>query len=258
MADVSDIERVIMSGDLSKLTPDQRISYYRDVCQSVGLNPLTRPFDYITLSGKLTLYAKKDCTDQLRKLNGVSIEVVARERIDDLYVVTARATTPSGRRDEEIGAVMIGNLRGESLANALMKATTKAKRRVTLSICGLGMLDETEVETIHDAQVVDMPMSALEQPRRDGNPPKPAPERPAPEPEQPHEDGEPEMPENEPMTPEIRAAAVARYHELAKIATDQQHEKAAAINAIDPSAIADMALKVYVTKLESMFAAPVE
>ena len=29
-----------------------------------------------------------------------------------------------------------------------MKCETKAKRRVTLSICGLGMLNETEVETI--------------------------------------------------------------------------------------------------------------
>jgi hypothetical protein len=29
-----------------------------------------------------------------------------------------------------------------------MKAETKAKRRVTLSICGLGFLDETEVETL--------------------------------------------------------------------------------------------------------------
>jgi hypothetical protein len=29
-----------------------------------------------------------------------------------------------------------------------MKCETKAKRRVTLSICGLGMLDETELETI--------------------------------------------------------------------------------------------------------------
>ena len=33
-----------------------------------------------------------------------------------------------------------------------MKAETKAKRRVTLSICGLGMLDETEVESIPDAR----------------------------------------------------------------------------------------------------------
>src|SRR6185312_3719783 len=35
-----------------------------------------------------------------------------------------------------------------------MKAETKAKRRVTLSICGLGMLDETEVDSIPDARRV--------------------------------------------------------------------------------------------------------
>lgn len=34
----------------------------------------------------------------------------------------------------------------EALANALMKAETKAKRRVTLSIAGLGLLDESELE----------------------------------------------------------------------------------------------------------------
>jgi hypothetical protein len=44
-----------------------------------------------------------------------------------------------------------------------MKAVTKAKRRVTLSICGLGMLDETEVETIPNVQIIDPP--ALEAPR---------------------------------------------------------------------------------------------
>jgi hypothetical protein len=48
--------------------------------------------------------------------------------------------------------VTVGGLKGESKANAMMKAETKAKRRVTLSICGLGMLDETEVETIPSAQ----------------------------------------------------------------------------------------------------------
>ena len=43
-----------------------------------------------------------------------------------------------------IGAVSIKGLQGENLANALMKAETKAKRRVTLSLAGLGWLDETE------------------------------------------------------------------------------------------------------------------
>ncbi len=47
-------------------------------------------------------------------------------------------------------------LSGEAGANLMMKAVTKAKRRVTLSICGLGMLDETEVVTIPGAEIVDV------------------------------------------------------------------------------------------------------
>jgi len=146
------MESVIVRGDLAKLQPEERAKYYSTVCQSIGLNPLTKPFEYITLNGKLTLYARKDATDQLRSLRGVSVVIVSRERVEDVYVVTARATTSDGRSDESIGAVAIGNAKGEALANALMKAETKAKRRVTLSICGLGMLDETEIETIPGAQ----------------------------------------------------------------------------------------------------------
>lgn len=142
------MEAVITKGDISKLTPEERTKYYTAVCQSVGLNPLTKPFEYITLNGKLTLYARKDATDQLRSLRGVSVVIASRERLDDVYLVTARATTADGRTDESIGAVSIAKLAGDALANALMKAETKAKRRVTLSICGLGMLDETELETI--------------------------------------------------------------------------------------------------------------
>src|ERR1051326_574260 len=146
------LESVLISGDLAKLTPTDRIRYYRAVCQSVGLNPVTKPFEYIALNGRLTLYAKKDCTDQLRQRDGVSINIVAREIIDDIITVTARAKNPSGREDESIGAVSVGSLKGEAKANAFMKAETKAKRRVTLSICGLGMLDESEVSSVSDAR----------------------------------------------------------------------------------------------------------
>src|SRR5262245_32580710 len=142
------VESVIAAGDLSKLPPEQRTKYYAAVCNSLGLNPLTKPFEYITLNGKLTLYARKDATDQLRKLHGVSVHIASRERVDDVYTVTARATDAKGRTDESIGAVAIGSLKGDALCNAIMKAETKAKRRVTLSICGLGMLDEAELETI--------------------------------------------------------------------------------------------------------------
>ena len=147
------IEQVLISGDLSRLTAEQRNIYYKSVCDSLGLNPLTRPFDYIVLNGKLSLYARKDCTDQLRSLRGISIRIVSRESVEGVMVVTAQATDKIGRIDESTGAVSIQNLRGEALANALMKAETKAKRRATLSICGLGFTDESEVDSIPNARV---------------------------------------------------------------------------------------------------------
>jgi hypothetical protein len=142
------IEQVLAYGDLTKLTSTQRTAYYSRVCESLGLNPLTRPFEFINLSGKLVFYARRDCADQLRNIHHVTVAITSRERVDDVYVVTARATLPNGRSDESTGAVTVGNLKGDALANALMKAETKAKRRVTLSICGLSVLDESELETV--------------------------------------------------------------------------------------------------------------
>lgn len=149
------MERVILHGDLSKLSPQERTSYYIQTCQSLGLNPLTQPLAYLRLSGKEVLYAKRDAADQLRKINNISLRVLARERLDDLYCVTVEATDKTGRCDSDIGAVSIAGLKGEALANAMLKAVTKAKRRVTLSIAGLGLLDETEVETIRGAQTIE-------------------------------------------------------------------------------------------------------
>lgn len=162
VVELSVIERVVMQGDLSKLNPEQRVVYYRKVCESAGLNPFTRPFDYIVLNGKLSLYAKKDCTEQLRKLNGISIESLEDKMVDDIYIVTARAKDKTGRVDQAKGAVTIGNLKGDAKANAIMKAETKAKRRVTLSISGLGWVDETEIETIPNARPVEVDMSTGE------------------------------------------------------------------------------------------------
>src|SRR5271157_1895941 len=154
--EISVIEQVVMQGDLSKLDPQQRVTYYNSVCKSLGLNPFTRPFDYISLNGKLTLYAKKDATEQLRKLNGISIEKLESQVIEDLYIVKATAKTKDGRMDQSTGAVTIGNLKGDAKANAIMKAETKAKRRVTLSISGMGWTDEAEIESMPHAKMVQV------------------------------------------------------------------------------------------------------
>jgi len=148
------IAKVLLGGDLAQLTSQQKISYYRSVCDSLGLNPLTQPFEYLRLSGREVLYAKRNCTDQLRHAHHISVTITARDVVEDCYVVTARAAFPDGRHDESIGAVPIAGLKGESRSNAMMKAETKAKRRVTLSLVGLSTLDESEVESIPGAQVV--------------------------------------------------------------------------------------------------------
>lgn len=146
------LEDVVIRGDLSKLSQQEKLVYYKTVCDAVGVNPATRPFEYLTLKGRVVLYARRECTEQLRKRDNISICITAREKVGDTYVVIARAELPSGRSDESTGVVSIKGLQGDDLANALMKAETKAKRRVTLSICGMGILDETELDTIPDVK----------------------------------------------------------------------------------------------------------
>jgi len=157
----SALERVLVAGDLAGLSELQRIEYYKAVCESLGLNPLTRPFEYLRLNGRLVLYATRSAADQLRAIHGISILDVRIEQKDDLVIVTVRGRNRDGREDVEIGVVSVSGLRGDALANAQMKALTKAKRRLTLSLAGLGWLDETETDSVPGAQRVSEQQLAL-------------------------------------------------------------------------------------------------
>ncbi len=150
------LEAYISAGDIGRLGPDQRVALYRAVCDSLGLNPLTQPFQYLTLSGKTVLYATKSATEQLRQIHGVSVVSMGKEVVGDILTVTVSVRDKTGREDISTGSVSLANLKGESLANAWMKCETKAKRRATLSICGLAILDETEVDSIAGAVPVDL------------------------------------------------------------------------------------------------------
>ena len=120
------------------------------------------PFEYINLNGKLTLYARKDATEQLRNIRKISITKIDIKKENDIYIVSAYAQDLEGKTDISTGAVSVKGLQGDALANAMMKAETKAKRRVTLSISGLGFLDETEVSTIKGARNVNVDMETGE------------------------------------------------------------------------------------------------
>lgn len=136
---------LVMNGDISRLTPAQKVNYYKRVCDKLGLDPMSQPFRILRLHGKEILYCHRGGAQQLNKLHKVSHEIKARETVNGCFVVSAKAGTPDGRKTESIGAVPIAGLKGEQLCNAMMKAETKAKRRATLDLLGLGILDETEI-----------------------------------------------------------------------------------------------------------------
>jgi hypothetical protein len=153
------LERVILGGDLSGLTAIEKVKYVVRVCRELGLNPYTQPFGFLKLQGKETLYPTKNCTDQLRSIHSISIEIISRSLVDGIYTVRARSSDPSGRKDEDEGTVPLpDNYKGEIRSNVMMKAVTKAKRRVTLSHCGLGFApDESEVDSIPDGKTLPGP-----------------------------------------------------------------------------------------------------
>jgi uncharacterized phage infection (PIP) family protein YhgE len=142
------INELLASGNIDQFSPKEKLEYINRICEATGLNPLTRPFDYLRFQGRTVLYANKGCADQLRKINNISIQVTDKKIEEGVLFITVEGKDSSGRVDTDIGALPVGTLKGDQLANAVMKCLTKAKRRLTLSMCGLGILDESEFDTM--------------------------------------------------------------------------------------------------------------
>lgn len=139
------LTKVLLQGDLGKLSEVEKWCYYKNYCDMLGMNPYTMPFGIINAQGKQVLYAKKGAAEQLAHKFDITVKFTAEYEKLGVYVVVACASTPDGRQAEAKGAVPIENLKGEALANALMKAETKAHRRAVLRLVGLGALDESEI-----------------------------------------------------------------------------------------------------------------
>jgi hypothetical protein len=154
--------------DFTKLSEVDRQAYLASLCETLGLNPMLIPFQFLKLDGKLVLYAKKSCSDQLRSIYGISVVEMQEEERNGVHICRVKLKDKDGREDCDVGAVSLYDCRPEiwqgdhkvpnpnfgkrisqeAEANAILKSATKAKRRTTLSMCGLGMLDETEVESL--------------------------------------------------------------------------------------------------------------
>ena len=165
--------KLFLAGDFSDLSEREQAQVMLKLCETYGLNPLTRPFMILKQNVRQpdgrwtvrkTLYATKAVTDQLRMSHGLS-DTITDLRIEDGLIWARARIEGQGRVTEDVGIVPYPDWEratAEDRANAIMKAVTKAKRRATLAHVGLSMLDETEIETIPNASVIEPPQIAIE------------------------------------------------------------------------------------------------
>jgi hypothetical protein len=142
------VESLVIRGDVSGLSPEVRARYYTAMCSRLGLDAHTQPFAFLRLNGKEVMYATRGATDQLARIHRITRKITDGPKVIDLagtklVYALCEVSTPDGRVETATATVPLTDP-----VNVLMKAETKAKRRATLSILGLGMLDEMELETI--------------------------------------------------------------------------------------------------------------
>lgn len=162
---MTNLEPLVVTGDLIFLTPEERIRFYVQTCQSMGLDFRTRPLQYfeqIDRNGKrvLILYALRGASVQLSAKHNLSVKISEATFSHDAVMFMATVRNESGREDYAVGAGSLKGLEGKEYADAIMAAQTKAKRRGILDFVGSGLLDESEVEGMRGS-VVELPDAEL-------------------------------------------------------------------------------------------------
>jgi len=156
------VVHMLGTGDYSKLSDDQRAQLHLQMCTSLGVNPLTRPFEWIefydpeTRGKKLTLYPKSSLADQLSYVHRIRVRTVEEKMVGTLYKLVLEGTMPDGRSETNVAYLdMVDRegkpLRGQRHGNGLMKARTKCKRRLIFGMVGMSMPDR---DSLQDARTV--------------------------------------------------------------------------------------------------------
>ena len=147
---------VVAGGNTKVLAAIEKEAFAWALCKYMGMDPVSMPVEYIEFQrGIETLYVNATGSAQLALRHQLSVDIKAHDESDrGLHIVWATATGPSGRTVQKRGIVDVTDLKGLPLANAMMKAETKAHRRAVLAWCGfIGAGDE--IDPVAVARVVE-------------------------------------------------------------------------------------------------------
>lgn len=142
----------LRTGDLSTLPEAEQDRVLVKMCAHYGLDPILRPFCIIPAQGKKIWYPTKAATDMVASRDALTRKFKERRIDKELMICEIIMEITDGKRIEEGTAVVsLGEfvrdpksgqiteqmMRGEAVANAIMRCETKAKRRATLAWFGM-------------------------------------------------------------------------------------------------------------------------
>ncbi len=168
------LAHVLGTGDLYQLTNEQRVAHYINLCKSLELNPLSRPFQWIEFKegenspAVLTLYFKPSGAAQMLRNHHISVHYPRKEIVGELFVCEAHGQAADGRKGVGTKYVPLtnkyGKLSGNRLANAFMSAESGALRRLALNMFGLSAGPDVDESAIVRTVYVDGTGRVLQEP----------------------------------------------------------------------------------------------
>ncbi len=147
-------KQLVIQHDLSKLSVEQTAQYLRDVSEFIGLDPDLNGLDTIWMDNEtgpgksLVVYARRGTAEILRNNRGIEVSSLTDKEIKGSLVFTATGKDKTGRQEIATGSKNISNVSGKQLDDAIMTASTRALRRLTMQFTSLGILDESEVKAV--------------------------------------------------------------------------------------------------------------
>jgi hypothetical protein len=156
-------KNLVIKHDLSKLSTEELAQYLRAVSEFIGLDPDLNGLDTIWMDNEggpgksLVIYARRGTAEILREIYAIEVDELTDKIVNGSIVFTAKghSTLTAGTRRQEIatGSKYINGLVGKALDDAIMTASTRAIRRLTMQFTKLGILDQSEVEAVVGSKV---------------------------------------------------------------------------------------------------------
>ena len=142
------------AGRCDRLNEEQRADYINYLCGKIGIDPTFRPVDLIKTKNGIKPYLNKGASELIRDIRKISIDDMQIKDVNGMWVATCRVRNAEGRCDTDIGVCLKDGTSASPMNqnDSLMKAVTKAKRRATLSMCGLGAIIEEAHPTEYNGE----------------------------------------------------------------------------------------------------------